>query len=138
MSKNQIELKMNQKQQIKSLYNQELNDLANICSNNNYIDQYSDSDNVFNSVKTNEDQKVPFKSLLLSSQVYQYQRSTIMNLQAEIEHLNDSYKKLLTDFNYREVEIENCKRILSQKVSKQYLIQHNEQKIINYFKRKRN
>ena len=121
MAKAQSELKLFNKQQMQSFYNQELNDLAVICNNISNGDQQFDIENSLNSFKLNEtnanSQKFNLKPLLLNAKLYEYQQNTIANLQCQIDSLKHSYNQLVTECNGREVEFEVCKRTLSAKVN---------------------
>jgi hypothetical protein len=120
MAKAQSELKLFNKQQMQSFYNQELNDLAVICNNISNGDQQFDLENSLNSFKPNEtgtnNQKFNLKPLLLNAKLYEYQHNTIENLNYQIDSLKHSYNQLVTECNGREVELEICRRTLSAKV----------------------
>lgn len=120
MSKAQNEMKLQFKQQIQSFYNQDLNDFS-FSYNNNILNNTSDQlemDNIINSIKSSENnlhQRLNVKAMPLNAQIYQFQQSTITNLETQIENMKNSYNKLIIDYNKHEVELDECKRKLSVK-----------------------
>ena len=115
MSKSQYNLKLNQQQQLQIVYNQDLMDIAQLCSSDPQETlpgaSIPSGEGLGNTLKNTGTQKI--KSSL---SLYNNQQNTIDSLKHEVAQLQKAYDSLLITHNSNAVELENCKRNLNLKV----------------------